>query len=736
MQHPPALAGRVGPAALLAVAVVVTAAIPLLYDRWFFYWDDSAAAFTPGWRVIGQELLDGRWPALVPEMWAGGNVTAEALYGIYNPVLLAAAVVIALVPNLAVGITLVKMFFLAVLAVGTYVLARQFGASRPMAFTAGYVMPFATYTLYFDASSWASGLIAFAWIPHVFWSVRASAHGRINPLWAILFSALALTTGNPYGAVGVVVVYLAVGVELLRHRGPRALSSMVVTGLSALLMSIVVYLPLAFTTGVSVRTATGVTNDGMLRPGLGDILDLSNPTRLPMIDSFGDPFLTMPVGYLAWFVVPLLPWMRWRTMRTSLAGASSLVVFFGVYAVLLLGPSQLWLFRWPLRLLEYAQLPVIVVVAVVLSAGLERDRLRLRAGLTALLVAFQFYTAWSSVPEDLGYHATALGVVAVLTALVLIVRAADARIHAAVFAAGTATILALQTTLWFPGNYTVTPWFFPRQASFTADRFADRYVGNTFAIADTENIPLDQPRSQWGDLVFGNQWQAAGVDAVNSYAGISYADFVEALCLNYYGGVQCSDAVDRLERTAPGTTVSWIDALRLQTIVVQNSGPYGGPRAFDGLSPTDWTVIDGPIVTVARRTTPLPFPDGRVSATAAGLEVQDDVTTSPTRESLRYSGSGAVTFAMLAWPGWSATVDGRPVEVDATSGGLLQIDLPAASANGSTVDLAYTPPGQSLGVSAAAAGVLLALAHSVLWSVRRRRATPDVRPEAVETGSP
>ena len=76
---------------------------------------------------------------------AGGNVTAEALYGTYNPVILLDSVAIALIPNLGIGITLVKMQFMAILAVGVYLVARQYGANRSMAFIAGFAMPFAGY---------------------------------------------------------------------------------------------------------------------------------------------------------------------------------------------------------------------------------------------------------------------------------------------------------------------------------------------------------------------------------------------------------------------------------------------------------------------------------------------------------------------------------------------------------------------------------------------------------------
>ncbi len=712
------LATRALPPTALALTVALAAAIPMFTNRWFYYWDDSAAAFTPGWRVIGERLLSGSWPTLIPELWAGGNITAEALYGTYNPLLLANSVLIASIPNLAIGITLVKMQFMAILAVGIYLLAKQYGARTPMAFVAGFAMPFAGYTLYFDASSWASGLFAFAWIPHVWWSTRASALGRVNPIVSIIFGFMAMTTGNPYGAVAVGVVYIAVIAEVIAHKDYRRIVALVWSGASVLAMSLIVYLPLLFTTEVSVRTQSGVSNDGTLRPGLGDLINVSSPTHLPMVESFGSSFMTVPIGFLAWFIVPLSPWIRWRTLGRLKRNSVSLIVVAGIYGILLLGPSNLWLFRWPVRLIEYGQLPLLILVAVAMSAGLERNKVAMRSTITGGLLLLQFYLAWSSVPDDLGIHALALAVCGALTAVAIAMARRQPRYFAATLVIGVVAILALQTNAWFLGNNNVTPWRFPRQLAFMEDHFDDRYAGNTFSIADTGTIPPQNPTSQWGDLVFGNAWQASGIDAINSYAGISYADFVDALCLSYYGGVTCPDAVARLMSDAPGTNVSWIDALRLETIIVQNSGPYGGLSALDKLPSDEWTITDSDAVTVARRTSALPWPDGRLSATSSGAAVTEDIAATDTRETVRYSGSGTATFALLAWPGWTATVDGEPAELRATDGGLLQVDLPEGS---DTVTLEYAPPGTAGGVAIAAFGLLLALAQSVTVAVRRTR---------------
>ena len=117
---------RVLPPLGVALLVAAMALVPALRDPRFYLTDDSAAQFLPSWYHLGQLLRAGRFPLLDPTLWAGGNIAAEALFGIWNPVLLAAMLLVSAVPNLVVASVLVKTAFLVILALGVYGLAREY----------------------------------------------------------------------------------------------------------------------------------------------------------------------------------------------------------------------------------------------------------------------------------------------------------------------------------------------------------------------------------------------------------------------------------------------------------------------------------------------------------------------------------------------------------------------------------------------------------------------------------
>jgi hypothetical protein len=86
-----------------------------------------------------------------------------------------------------------------------------------------------------------------------------------------------------------------------------------------------------------------------------------------------------------------------------------------------------------------------------------------------------------------------------------------------------------------------------------------------------------------------------------------------------------------------------------------------------------------------------------------------------------------LTFARLAWPGYTAEIDGREIPVAPGPNGLLTVDLPE-DAEG-VLTLTWSPPGALL--SLAAVGVALAgVAALTVGEIRQRRAPR--RPEAAD----
>ena len=692
-------AGSVG------LLVAVLAQVPALVNPSFYFWDDSAAQFLPMWHRLGERLLAGEWPlGLDPDLWMGGNLAAEALFGIWNPVNLLDCLLVVWIGDLAVAATVIKTQFLVVLGVGVYVLCREYGATRAVASVLGTALPVSGFVLYFQAASWAGGLLGFAWIPWVWWALRRFGERRSIALvpWSLCF--LCASAGDPYGVLAMCFVFAGLLIEsVVRKTG--AVRRLVAIGIAVALVLPLIFLPLVLTGSVSWRSGLELFNVGQLVPGIGDLLNASMPTFLPQILSFGSFRMTVPATYLAWFVVPLLPWLNWRTVARDWRTCTAPVVIAGCYFLLCLGPSNAWLFRWPLRHVAVLHLAVAVLFAVALSHGLCSNRVRQRVFWTAGLLLGCAYLSFAAWPSQSPKHLVSFGVICGLTGFVLIARSSLAR--AIVLQFGTAVLLVLQLW-WFPANRDVATYNFPADVRELRERFGQGR-GTVVQIAQFERIagPDIAAQRPWHHLLFGNMPAVADVRSLSAYTGIGFKALHERLCLSYNGSI-CAAGYPRLW-SMDETGVVLADQLKADSVVVQR-------KLIDApIAPHGWSFFERNSEVVAlRRNAPASWPAGRLSA-ARGVGVLDDDgkgATEVVRVHRDQGRGGRLLFARLAWPGYEATVDGQATRVRATSAGLLEVDVPPGRVDGS-VKVTWAPPGSGVGAFLACLGAVLATFLSV-----------------------
>lgn len=718
---------RLLPPLLMLAVVAGGVVLPLLTNRWFYYWDDSAAVAVPWYRRIAEDVLAGQFPLLQVDMWRGGNLAAEAATGFWNPLVLGASIATLPLANLAIVITVMKALFLAVMAGGVYLLSREYGAAPWPAAAVGAALPLGGYTLFVDGTSWVNGLLISAFTPWVWWAARRAVRGRGSFAWVVVAGYLCGSVGNPYGMLTAAVALGAVLVEGGVSGHLRRLPGLVAAGVAIVLTNVIVYLPFVLTSPVSYRsssTETQVANDEFLAPSLTDLLGASSPSYQPLMTMWGGlSHWTVPVMYVSWFLLPLLPWVRFGNLRGRPMVA--LWIFAGAFLLLVLGPSQVWMFRWPLRLVSVLALALGVLWAVLASGDLHRTHRAARSAMSLAIVLFGGYVAWAGLPEQLGRHALATG--AVLALVVLLVVAGTS--HAggfAVAAVGTLGVLALQVT-WFPGNYNVANYSFPTSEPLLESRFDQRYEGITVQVADIHAVPPADlnPSGAYTDLLFGSLYSVAGVESLTDYSGIGFNDLDSTFCIAYQGST-CPAAWDRLWERPPGQAVPLADLLRAQTVVVQNAlvdtrrapAPEGWEKAEQNSRVTVWKRID-----------PLPWPQGRLAHTTSGVLVRSDISAGNTRETVTLDRPdrqrpATLTFARLAWPGYTATLDGQELPITTGPAGLLQVQLPPGTPDGQ-LELSFTPPGFDVGLVAMGAGLaltaLLGVAGGASRFVRRRR---------------
>ncbi|SFS73761.1 hypothetical protein [Saccharopolyspora flava] len=715
--------GRFSAPLLTCLLVAVLAQVPVLRPGWFYFVDDAATQVLPMWFHLGQQVRSGIWPPVLdPNLLMGGNLAAETLFGIWNPVNALVWVGVSLSSDVGVAGIVVRTVALVAIALGGYLVSREYGAARWSASALATALPLTGSLLHFDAAKWPAALLAFVWVPFVWLAARRMVRGRTNAFWVFLLGALAVTAGNPYGLLGVCVVLAALLVECGLQRWWRAAGRLLVVSVAIGAVVPLVYLPLVRSAHMTWRsTSGGVGNTGKLAPHLDDLINLSAPAYVPAI-----PAVTVPAVYFCWFAVPLAFWCDWSVLRRRFRELAGPVVIALVYLLVALGPSEVWMFRWPLRVVHYGYLAVAVLLAVVLTAGLRRDRLRLRATGTAAFLLLSVYFTADRTPDlvTLGRAVPAAVLVGGLVAAgVALHRKRGNRALLAVLQVGTALTFCLQC-LWFVGNGPNVQYHFPSSPGQLTAAYAGRYEGRVLQIADSRiNTPGpgEESREMWRDLVVGNGFLLSDVDSVGSYTGIGFSRLSDALCLRYEG-TACPGAYDALWRPPRGAHVQLADLLLLDTVVVQHK------LIPQPVVPQGWHLAErNARISVLRRDQPIATGTGYLSSASPGARVLSDVARGPRDEELvlhRDGGAQRLVFAKTAWPGYTATWNGTALPAHAGPAGLLEVVLPPGPPGEGKVELSWTPPSLRLGLAAAAGGALLAAGTGIQQVRARRREEP------------
>lgn len=710
----------------MAIAVTASAALPFLGFRQFYLSGDSISQWLPVSRRIGALILDGESHLMDPTLWRSGNFVAEARFGLWNPLAVLLDTTLLQLDDLALAAMLVATVYLLLLASGTYLLAREYGATAWFAALAGVVTATGGWTLWMDAAWWIPQVASLGFAPFVWVTVRRFARGASGPIWFALAGAMCVTSGNPYSNIVVFVIVVAVMAEFAdRQQLGRAVA--LLTSLAAIgCIAVFVYLPFRQTSVVGFREA-GLENTELWAPGAGDFLSMSSPTATPFVRNFGRDVLGFPALYLSWFVLPMFAWVQWRSIaRREFAG---LAVFFSLLFLLAMGPSSFWLFRWPIRLVPYIYLPVVIAVTTLLSSGLARDRIRLRGAISGGIVLVGGYLSWADVPGDLRWHLLATIAAAAALGVSVVVGLRSRPAMAPVMLVATVAILALQLQ-WRPQNESVRHYGAPEKASEYDASFSDRFAGNVIQISSFDRIPPVDRRADaaYQDLAIGSSFAISETESISLYSGIGFATHDSALCLNF-DGAMCPAAWPRLWIAPAGAEAVLADLLGAETVVVQRSLLDTSEEP----PPPGWRLSEStPYVDVWTRIDPLMWPEGRLSEVLGPFRVTDARAEGPHREVVdlqRVAGGPArLTFARLAWPGYEATIDGRQLSLGGGPAGLLVVDIPAELDDPDVqVELTWRPPLWKLSLLALATGLMIAAGTQAAWSWRSRHSAVSLR---------
>ncbi len=701
-----------------AAVVLLTVALSLLrvvVTPGFYFADDTQLGSLGQWYELGDRLLRGEVPVLDPHAWQAGNYFAEGQWGLINPINWLVAIVVRLLPDALIVVSTVKIFWLAVMALGVYLLARSFGASALWAGVAGVAAPLGGFTAYMDAPSWVNGLITAALFPWAWWAYRRAVAGR-SPWPFFITSYLLVTVGYVFG---VIVLAFVLVESLVREGSARRWPEFrrgVLASLWAGLWAVVIFLPGVLTAPVTDRGAFYIVNGAFLNADLSDLGAASTPTASATIGAWFGPATAAPLAYIAWFL-PLIPLFA-PQIRRAWRGLLPVIVLGGLMLAIVLGPSDIGPIRWPIRFMPFLVIAVTVVVAVLATRGYPAGVSRRSVIVSAILAVGMNWLTWAVTPQS--WRSIIVCLLIQLVCIVVIAltakptawwprRLVGASSAVVVTILVTAVFVVLQMRV-FP--VTPLPTFAVPATTAAMTSVLDDTDGDVMTVGDAVVDATDP--STFEDRLVANLWYLSSATVSNTYTVLPFSTFSSDLCIDLKGNT-CDQTLDRLFSIDADTGEQVVDLLAVNEILGYKATYPAPPRSL----PSGWRLVDSGTTTwrIAREV-PVDGAGGVVWSGEGTEVVPTSVTdTSVTIRVDRAGSDSRVVLSRLDYPGYG--VDGARI-TDPVRDYLLTIDVGSVSP-GSTVTVTFRPPGFALEVVAAGLAVMLMIGWPAVRLLERRK---------------
>lgn len=727
---------------VLTATTVLSSVFRICVVPTFFYWDDTQAGAVGQLYWTGLNLLDGRWQFFNPEVFSGGNYLAEGQWGLFNPMILLWSVLIYMISATAAVITSIKIFYLVVLAVGTYFLAIQYGAARAWAFFAGLSMPLTGVILYVDSPSWLSDLQNIAMLVWAMWSLnrlaeRRSRLSRGAVTIYVLSAYFLITQGYVYGVLALICFIVIQLLLLIRRKTWQQFWLVAVLGFFSGCVTLLVYLPGVLSAGATLRTG-GISNDFYLNLDLSDLLTSVSPIGTTSISGFWGPMTPAPVAYITW-ALPLLVFAL-PVGKSLVRCLAPMVIFGAIWLAFIVGPSAVGPLRYPFRALPFLALAILICFAAIMTQW-EKDRNRLNDNRDSLLrrgaiaIGISLFAAWIGFSESVPSWWRVFFVFAAQSvAILLIVRIRMWQKHYKTsdgilvrnllpIGAALATIIlfAIQTFAFPVGA--MANWNAPTTINNLRNVYG-KVAGPIFPVGNPLNAIISSPDA-FTELTTGNLSYATGVTPFAGYSVMLNSAMSEDLCITEIRGGTCADSWNKLFSKDADTGVRVIDLLGINSLnVVKTDVPHLGTI------PKGWRVAaNGMYRWVIVRDTPLPVSRQVVYASqgTSVTQIANSDTSVRLQIENRSSKAGIVVLKRVDWPGYS--VSGSASITKPLRGYLLTLKVPAHSDSVTTVR--FRPPGYWIMVVASILALFSLLCIPFIGA-RARKKSSDTQSGSLE----
>jgi hypothetical protein len=717
--------------ASIAGCAVIVFCVSLIWHNPLVFWnDDYELSVLPVFADMARSWSEGHWPILSPYSWVCGNLAGEFQYGTFSVFVNAAVILIwkfpLTFPQQAAALSIAH---LVVLAVGTYLLARDRGFSIALSIFVALVASLNGWIICWGATDWFGALGAFTWLPWTWWAAERALDLRRTKwrfLWPAPFVYLLVTGGFPYTVLMLLLLIAWLSIKsLIQTRNLFSTLPMLVGVALGFGLSAPAWLALLDLVQGSARELQSAAAHWQWRVPPAALPGLILPSWIVNWTDFSSRNLQHTAAELACGMVApaaLIAGIVWRSQRFVRQIKWELILL--LLVLLLCMTPTTGLFRWSFRWLPFFHLILAICAAEVLHTVLPSTI----AAITALalvvltgIAAFIFQTGGSyTVP--LGW--IFLGLAAIWFSWELLARRSKFRPWAPV----AITFCAfLATYLCIPTNCGVPTYNFTEELLKPVPLDPQRLYLSVYPWTELTYAATYKPQPVGQTLRPGSTSMWAGLRFINGYSPIRAAGVAREFATSIHGEINPEVGSYLLNHQAGRE--GELELMGVDGIVVArevNIAPQPSSEWELVVSTDEGNVFHrrGPPSARVRSVTSIPSRPNEqfVPATMSRIKhlrnrVEADVAVPSGNQ------SALLTFSRPYFRGYKARVANQELTVTAYRGLFPVVEVPAGT-NG-RLTLSYRPLWLILG-SAIAFVCLLAVTFGCLvaWrsQIRNRRA--------------
>ncbi|MEK7990311.1 MAG: hypothetical protein VSS52_004840 [Thiotrichaceae bacterium] len=705
---------------------VLSALVPMLFTIYmlllngrYFFIDDKVSDMFPKLYDMGMLLRNGEFPILTTNIMNGSAYALEYQYAVFNPVNLILSYILPSFKSFAVAGWFISAIHLSLSGLGAFMLARNVGLRGMQALTLSLLFALNYHGLHWNASAWYGPLIGSTWV--IFGIAFLAGIVYLdkpirNTIGLFVAYSLCITSGWPLAVIAVAITSIFVLFHLTFLKKDYYLSTLIIiAGISSVMVSSAALISFFSAVEVATRPSAFENIANFLVAPLDGLITFFDPSYSAFMNNWGGGYSLQqnPQFYVGWFLLPLLLMINWSKEKIINTGVWVWGGLMLVFLLTCMGPERLGVLRFPIRSIPYFHFFLILFLMVsAKECGLSVTKQRVQLFLFVLVL--QCIHSLQSNPSQaiLLFFST---FIILAFSIIFFYMVHKERNYSPFLWFSSLFIFAV--ILYAVPHGRGVDWGIPSDSNTVNSLGRENYTLFYGHYVDSNAIP--NPHLEYRvatTALLGND------RSINGYTPIGHKGFREILKISNHGNFEelCADTLFEIDSK---TQLSHAELMRVDRIIALK-----GSWAID----IEQHITDKfALKKTAAHTLTFDYINeysypGLVSWISPSTIIEEEMACKfkQTQECLNVTNTpaegGEIIFARLWFPGYSAYLDGKKLDVTTHKSLWVTVKLPPLAKG--QVRLEYTLPKANLIIYLMLFGTLLFITSLFILNRRNRQA--------------